>query len=74
MYKIIKNEAPEYLTNLLPNGVGEQIYYHLRNKQNFEVPYARLCSYENSFFPSTLRLWNDITETSPYSFGNFRKL
>ena len=60
MYKIINNEAPEYLTNLLPNRVGEQTHYHLRNNQNFEVPYSRLCSYENSFFPSTLRLWNDL--------------
>ena len=31
MYKIINNEAPEYLTNLLPNRVGEQTHYHLRN-------------------------------------------
>ena len=60
MYKIINNEAPEYLTNLLPNRVGEQTHYHLRNNQNFEVPYSRLCSYENSFFPSTLQLWNDL--------------
>ena len=50
MYKIINNEAPEYLTNLSPNIDGDQTHYHLRNTQNFEVPYSRLCSYENSFF------------------------
>ena len=60
IYKIINNEVPEYLTNLLPNRVGEQTHYHLRNNQNFEVPYSRLCSYENSVFPSTLQLWNDL--------------
>ena len=37
MYKIINNEAPGYLTNLLPNRVGEQTHYQLRNNQNFEV-------------------------------------
>ena len=60
MYKIINNEAPGYLSNLLPNRVGEQTHHNLRNSQNFEIPYSRLCSYENSFFPSTLRLWNDL--------------
>ena len=59
-YKIINNEALEYLTNLLLNRVGKQTNYHLRNNQNFKVPYSRLCSYKNSFFPSTLRLWNDL--------------
>ena len=60
MYKIINNEAPGYLTNLLPNRVGEQTHYQLRNNQNFEIPFSRLCSYENLYFPSTLRLWNDL--------------
>ena len=48
------------LSNLLTNRVGEQTHHNLRNNQNFEIPYSRLCSYENSFFPSTLRLWNDL--------------
>ena len=64
MYKIINNEAPGYLSNLLPNRVGEQTHHNLRNNQNFEIPYSRLCSYESSFFPSTLRLWNDLDITT----------
>ena len=35
MYKIINNEAPGYLSNLLPNRVGEQTHHNLRNNQNF---------------------------------------
>ena len=34
--------------------------YNLRSRVNFEVPFSRFCSYETSFIPSTLRLWNDI--------------
>ena len=54
MFKIVNNETPGYLKNLLPNRV--------RNNQNYEVPYSRLCSYENAYFSSTLRLWNDLDQ------------
>ena len=41
----------------------------LRNSSNFEIPFARLCSYD--FFPSTLKLWNEILlyiRSSVYQF------
>ena len=59
MFRIVNNETPGYLKNLLPNRDGDQTHYQLRNNQNYEVPYSRLCSYENSYFPSSLRLWNE---------------
>ena len=62
IFKIVNNETPGYLKNLLPNRVGDQTHYQLRNNQNYEVPYSRLCSYENSYFPSTLRLWNELDQ------------
>ena len=60
MYKIVNNEAPSYLNDLLPNTVNAASNYNLRNRLNFEIPFVRLCSYENSFFPSTLKLWNEL--------------
>ena len=60
MYKIVNNEAPGYLNDLLPNMVNAASNYNLRNRLNFEIPFVRLCSYENSFFPSTLKLWNEL--------------
>ena len=60
MYKIVNNEAPGYLNDLLPNTVNAASNYNLRNRLNFEIPFVRLCSYENSFFPSTLKLWNEL--------------
>ena len=58
---VTKFEAPSYLNDLLPNTVIAVSNYNLRNRLNFEIPFARLCSYENSFFfPSTLKLWNEL--------------
>ena len=62
MFKIVNNETPGYLKNLLPNRVGDQTHYQLRNNQNYEVLNSRLCSYENSYFPSTLRLRNKLDQ------------
>ena len=58
LHKIIDNKAPVYLQDLLPDTVGASSSYNLRN--NFEVPFTRLCSFEFSFFPSTLKLWNEL--------------
>ena len=39
MYKIVNNDAPPYLQELLPNTVNESTNYNLRNSQNFDVPF-----------------------------------
>ena len=58
MLKIVNDKVPSYLRNLMLNRVGDQAHYHLRKKHNYKVTYSWLC-YENSYFPSTLRLWNE---------------
>ena len=60
MYKIVSNDVPSYLLDLLPNRVNETNIYSLRNNTDFVIPFSRLCSYESSFFPPTLKLWNDL--------------
>lgn len=60
MYKIINGEVPSYLTDLLPNRVNDTSTYNLRNRDDFIIPFSRLCSFESSFFPSTLKLWNEL--------------
>ena len=60
MYKIVNNETPSYLHDLLPNRVNETSNYNLRNRHDFEIPFSRLCSFESSFLPSTLKIWNEI--------------
>ena len=60
MYRIVNADAPAYLTDLMPNRISDMSNYNLRNNQDFNIPFTRLCSFETSFFPSTLKLWNDL--------------
>ena len=60
MYKTVNGDAPSYLIDLLPNRVNDINTYNLRYSNGFEIPFSRLCAYETSFFPSTLKLWNEL--------------
>ena len=60
MYKIVNGDAPSYLINLLPNRVNDINIYNMRNSNAFEIPFSRLCTYETMFFPSALKLWNEL--------------
>ena len=60
MYKIVNNDSPLYFQELLPNRVNDTSDYSLRYSQNFEIPFTSLCSFESSFLPSALKLWNQL--------------
>ena len=60
MYKIVHNLAPSYLSDLLPETVGISQAYNLRNNLNIRNFITRTALYENSFFPSTIKLWNEL--------------
>ena len=62
MHKIVNGDAPSYLIDLLPNRVNNITAYNLGNSYDFEIPFSRLCSYEYSYFPSTLKLWNELDQ------------
>ena len=62
-YKIQNDLAPEYLKDVTPNNVGSKSTYNLRNSDNIILPPARLRHSYDSFFPSTIRLWNDIPDS-----------
>jgi hypothetical protein len=59
-YKITQGQCSEYLTDLMPPLVSESINYNLWSSQNFTTPLSRLTLYQKSFFPATLKLWNDL--------------
>jgi hypothetical protein len=63
MYKIANGKAPSYLSDLVPNLVQDRVGYNLRNRGNIDVPFARINLYANSFFPSTIKIWNDLPTT-----------
>ena len=66
VYKIIKNETPSYLNDLLPSLVYDVSNYNLRNITTYDLPFCRLYSYRTSYFLSTLKLWNDLNTKTPH--------
>ena len=62
LFKIQNNLATDYLIALLPPRNQEMSSYNLRNREDFRIPYSRTNTLFNSFFPSTLRLWNNLSE------------
>ena len=59
-YKIINNQAPDYLHDLVPDFVSDICNYNLRNSQNITIPVNRLSAYQQSYFPSSIALWNSL--------------
>ena len=59
MWKIIKGSAPDYLKQIIP---AKQSSYNTRRSQHFipQLRNIRTNRFLNSFFPSTIRLWNQL--------------
>lgn len=57
-YKIYNNTALSYLCDLLPKTVASKSSYSLRNSNNISTPFSRIKHSHESFFPSTIRIWN----------------
>ena len=49
--------------------------YNLRNQTDYSNPFNRLQLYRNSFFPSSIKLWNNLTPEirSAPTVSNFKK-
>ena len=75
-YKMTHNLTPSYLSELVPQSVSAQSQYNLRNTQNLQVPFSRTNLYFNSFLPSVIRDWNELspdTRNAP-SLTSFKRL
>ena len=59
-YQILNNLAPEYLSDLITPTASETSNYYLRNSQNISQQANRLSLLQQSFFPSTIKLWNTL--------------
>ena len=59
-YKIVNNQTPDYLQVLVPPYVSDTNNYNLRNRHNINIPLNRLSVYQQSFFPSSITLWNEL--------------
>ena len=59
MYKIVNNETSGYLQGSLPQGVN-RTSYKVRNRENLTHFRNRTTNFNNSFFPATVSLWNQL--------------
>ena len=58
LYKIFNGHTPAYLRDLIPENVSNRNAYNVRSKQNISQVRAKTNTYNNSFFPATIRQWN----------------
>ena len=63
MYKFVNKLAPSYLYNLLPPRVMALTPYNLRNRNTFREPPFNTTAHGNSFFPHTVREWNNLDQS-----------
>ena len=75
MFKLVIGEGASYLRDLLPKAVWERTSYSLRSSQNISTPFSRLEILKRSFFPRTLKLWNnlDLALRQCVSFSLFKE-
>jgi hypothetical protein len=57
-----------YLFNIvtiknLPTTIGETVTYNFRNNDDYRTQRCRLQTSSNSFFPSTIKLWNSLPDS-----------
>ena len=57
---MVNKTVPEYLSNLVPSSFGQTHQYSTRNHSNLVHVHSRTAYYNNSFLPSTGRLWNEL--------------
>ncbi len=60
MYKMNNNISPAYLGELIP--IHTEHRYHLRNADDIPMIHCRTQLYSNSFMPSAIREWNNLSE------------
>ena len=57
----MKRLTPQYLFDDYQQTQTFNTTRHLRTTNRVSVPFSRTLKHKNSFFPSTLKLWNELT-------------
>ena len=60
-HKIINGLTPAYLSDLLPPIVQNNVPYNLHNANNMQSLVTQTYPFFNSFFPSTIHAWNELS-------------
>ena len=59
---MVNGLTPEYLQSLIPPIIQNTTTYNLRNSSDLRNVHARTNLFYNSFIPSTIRAWNDLSD------------
>jgi hypothetical protein len=78
MHKIQNKLSPPYLQNCCPTLTRDRTLYNLHSNMNITTPQQRTTTYQKSFFPQTIKDWNDLDKPtrllpSNKSFKEFLK-
>jgi hypothetical protein len=60
MFKLQRGLAPQYLLNLCPPLTRDRTSYNLRTGSNITMPQLKTSTYQNSFFPKSIKNWNEL--------------
>jgi hypothetical protein len=60
MFKLQKGLLPPYLTDRCPPLTRDKTTYNLRSGMNISTPQTRTTTYQRSFFPASIKDWNDL--------------
>ena len=60
MYKIINGLVPSYLSDIVFDNPNSERHYYTRQADDLPSIRARTDVFNNSFFPSAIRLWNQL--------------
>jgi hypothetical protein len=60
MFKIQNGLTPSYLKHACPPLTRDRTTYDLRSALNITTPQQRTTSYQNSFYPQTIKDWNSL--------------
>ena len=61
MYQIKNKQVPETLTDLLPQSTAQRHGHNIRSKENITQIKTKTSQTQNSFFPSSIKSWNELT-------------
>ena len=60
MFKLQRGLAPPYLQNLCPPLTRDRTPYNLRTGSNITMPQQKTSTYQRSYFPQSIKDWNEI--------------
>jgi hypothetical protein len=74
MYKIQTQIAPPYLRSVCPPLTRDRTSYNLRTSDNITTPHQRTSTYQQSFYPHTIKDWNNLDRNTrnSTSITNFK--